>query len=137
MTDHLRIVDRIEDAEPIRPFGNQTNGGRDDQDSKSVAISATPYVWRDPQNIPARDWIYGRSLLRGSLSMFVAPGAAGKTALTVGTAMALITGRDLLGKKVWIGPCRVWLWNLEDSCDELDRLVQAAAMHWSIDAAGM
>jgi hypothetical protein len=28
-------------------------------------VSATPYVWREPTAIPPRDWIYGRSILRG------------------------------------------------------------------------
>jgi hypothetical protein len=95
-------------------------------------ISATPYTWRDPSSIPLRDWVYGRQLLRGSVSVLVAPGATGKTALMTGTALALATGRDLLGKRVWGGPKAVWLWNLEDSGDELARGIQAAALHWQV-----
>ena len=93
---------------------------------------ATPYRWRDPRAIPRRDWVYGRQLLRGTVSVVIAPGATGKTALLVGTAMALTTGRDLLDKRVWGRPQRVWLWNLEDSGEELSRLIQAAALHWRI-----
>ena len=95
-------------------------------------ISATPYRWRDPETIPTRDWQYGHQLLRASVSIVVAPGATGKTALMTGTALALATGRALLGVEVWGGPKRVWLWNLEDSGEELARGIQAAAMHWGI-----
>lgn len=98
------------------------------------AIKATPYVCRDPSEIPLRPWVYGRQLLRGSLSVLVAPGAVGKTALTVGTALAMVTGRALLDKTVWEGPKRVWLWNLEDSGDELSRLIEAGRLHWNISA---
>lgn len=98
----------------------------------STAIKATPYQWRDPASIPPRAWVYGHMLLRGSLTVVVAPGATGKTALMIGTAMALATGRNLLGPKVWSGPKRVWLWNLEDSGEEMARGVQAGAIHWGI-----
>jgi hypothetical protein len=98
-------------------------------------ISATPYRCRDPKEMPLRPWVYGRQLLRGSLSLVVAPGATGKTALLVGTALALATGRALLDKTVWEGPKRVWLWNLEDSLDELARLIEAGRIHWRIPAA--
>lgn len=95
-------------------------------------IKATPYNCKDPTELPRRPWIYGRQLLRGSLSVVVSPGAVGKTALMVGTALALATGRALLDKQVWGGPKRVWLWNLEDSELELSYLIEAARKHWSI-----
>ena len=98
----------------------------------STAMKATPYRWRDPASIPPRAWVYGHMLLRGSLTVVVAPGATGKTALMIGTALALATGRNLLGPRVWSGPKRVWLWNLEDSGEEMGRGVQASAIHWGI-----
>ncbi|HEX8444152.1 MAG TPA: AAA family ATPase [Allosphingosinicella sp.] len=100
-----------------------------------LKISATPYECRDPRHIPLRPWVYGRQLLRGSLSLVVAPGATGKTALLAGTALALASGRSLLDKQVWDGPKRVWLWNLEDSLEELARLIEAARLHWNISPA--
>ena len=36
-------------------------------------ITATPYVWRDPATIPPRSWVYGRYLLRGTVTAFVPP----------------------------------------------------------------
>jgi hypothetical protein len=98
-------------------------------------VTATPYRWRDPKSIPMRPWVYGRQLLRGTVSVLIAPGAAGKTAMLTGVALSLATGRGLLGKTVWGGPKRVWIWNLEDPEEDLSRLVQAAAMHWVIREA--
>ena len=118
----VSLEDRIAAAEPS---------------DSAYAISATPYVWREPSLIPQRQWLYGRTLLRGSLSMLVAPGASGKTALLAGMALSLVSGRDLLGSRVWEGPSRVWLWNLEDSADEMARLIQAGAKHWGLTSADL
>lgn len=98
-------------------------------------IKATPFVWRAAHTLSRRPYIYGRQLLRGTVSAVIAPGATGKSYLMTGTALALATGRNLLGYEVWEGPKRVWLWNLEDSGDELARGFIAAALHWNIGEA--
>lgn len=103
----------------------------------SPSVSATPYVWRDPATIKPREWVYGRSIQRGHVRAIVAQGGAGKTILSVGEALAMATGRDILGQRVVGGPRRVWLWNLEDDGDELARIIQAACKHWNISAADL
>lgn len=95
-------------------------------------IAATPYQCRDPHEMPRRPWVFGRKLLRGSMSNTIAPGAVGKTAYEIGEALSLATGRSLLGKTVWEGPKRVWIWNLEDPGLELAYLIEAARLHWGI-----
>jgi hypothetical protein len=45
----------------------------------------------------------------------------------VAAALSLASGRELLGKTVWGGPKRVWLWNLEDDHDELARQIIACS----------
>jgi hypothetical protein len=45
-----------------------------------------------------------------------------------------LTGRDLLGTSVYGGPLRVWLWNLEDPRDELERRIAATCQHYGITA---
>ncbi|AYJ86893.1 recombinase RecA [Sphingomonas paeninsulae] len=97
-----------------------------------LKITATPYQWCDPSQIKLREWVYGRSIQRGHLRAVVAQGGAGKTILSVGEALCMATGRNLLGQTVPGGPKRVWLWNLEDDGDELARIVQAACLHWDI-----
>lgn len=119
-----------EDARPFAPV--PLDGGRGKPEAEPVTVVATPYVWRDPTTIKPREWVYGRSIQRGHVRAILAPGAAGKTILSVGEALAMATGRNLLGQEVPGGPKRVWLWNLEDDGEELSRIIQAACKHWSI-----
>jgi hypothetical protein len=102
-----------------------------DAASNVVSFDPIPFVFSDPSKIPLRDWIYGKYLLRGIVSMTIASGAVGKTSLKIVEALALATGRPLLGVDV-PKPCRVWLFNLEDSVLELRRRVSAAMMHYNI-----
>lgn len=106
----------------------------------AAAISAIPFGWPAAHTIPQRRWLYGRQLQRGNVGAIVAPGATGKTALTVGMALAMASGRPLLGHEVHGGPKRVWLWNLEDAREELNRSIIAAAMFHNVapaDASGL
>lgn len=120
MTGLLRIADRIDAADPLRSTGH-------------LGVTATPYAWRAPDTIPARPWVYGRWFLRGTVTACVAPGGVGKSTFLAGTALALATARNFMGKSTWDGPQRVWLWNLEDDLDELSRSIQAAAKRFNID----
>lgn len=95
-------------------------------------VKATPYEWVDPSSLPPRRFLYGFELSRGQASAVVAPGAAGKTTLKIGRALCMASGRSLLGEKVWNGPHRVWVWNLEDPGEELQKSVAAFALHHSL-----
>jgi hypothetical protein len=91
----------------------------------------TVFEWEDPTAIPVRDWIYGRHLIRRHVSATIASGAVGKTSLKIVEALALATGRPLLGQDV-PKRSRVWLFNLEDDMIELRRRVSAAMIHYNI-----
>ena len=93
----------------------------------------TPFMLPDHTTIRPRDWLYDRHYIRGYISATVAPGGAGKSSLVIVEALAMATGRDLLGVK----PRRrlkVWLWNGEDPLDELQRRIAAACKHYGISA---
>ncbi|BBC00110.1 AAA family ATPase [Bradyrhizobium elkanii] len=94
-------------------------------------ITAQPYRWIDPSRIPQRQWIYGRSLIRRFLSSTVAPGGVGKSTLALADAVAMATGRDLLGVKP-AAPLRVWYWNFEDPLEEIERRVAAIMLHYRL-----
>jgi hypothetical protein len=99
--------------------------------AEQPVISASPFVWRDPASIPPRAWLYGRHYIRQFLTCTIAPGGLGKTTLSVVEALAMATGRSLIG----ITPAtraRVWLWNGEDPADELDRRIIAAMIQHKI-----
>lgn len=96
-------------------------------------VKATPYVWRPPETIPMREWLYGRLLVRKFLSATVAPGGVGKSRLVIAEALAQTSGKPLLGIKPE-RPLRVWHWNLEDPQDETARCIQGAALHFGLSA---
>ena len=98
-------------------------------------IKATPYDWRDPTKIPRRQWVFGRWLLSGTVAVVVAPGGMGKSTLISGMALSLASGRECLGKTVWGGAKRVWVWNQEDDIVELSRSIQAAAKLHGLEPA--
>src|SRR5215203_958556 len=62
-------------------------------------ITATPFKWIEPKSIPPREWIYDYHYIRQFVSTTVAPGGVGKTVFTIVEALAMATGRDLLGVK--------------------------------------
>jgi hypothetical protein len=98
-------------------------------------ISATPFVWRDPAKIPPREWLFGRHYIRRYATGTVAPGGTGKTSLVQTEALSMATGRDLIGGSEIDTPLRVWLWNLEDPLEEVERRFAAAVIHHGIDPA--
>jgi len=64
------------------------------------------------------EWLYGDHLMRNFASATIAPG---KSSLVLAEAIAVATGRGLLG----IIPrqrCRVWCWNGENPADDALRL---------------
>lgn len=110
---------------PFAPYG-------DEGDATPTVIKATPFVWRDPRDIPPRRWLYGRQNLRQFLSVDIAPGGVGKSSVKIVEALAMTSGQALLRKDVFEGPLRVWLYNLEDPMDETERRLHAAADYYNL-----
>jgi AAA domain len=100
-------------------------------ESGSPPIRATPFVWKDPSTIPRREWLYGRLLLRKFVTATISPGGTGKSSLIAAEAMAMVSGKALLGV-LPIQPLKVWLWNLEDPREETERKIYAAALHYDL-----
>jgi hypothetical protein len=97
-------------------------------------LTATPFRWRDPLKLPPRRWLYGRYYIRKFVSTTIAHSGIGKSSRAIVEALALTTGRTLLG----VTPaerCKVWVWNGEDPRDELERRVIAAMQHYGITQA--
>lgn len=97
----------------------------------AYTITAQPFVWQDPTTFPRRQWLYGRHLVRKFVSCTVAPGGMGKSSLALVEAVAMATGRPLLGVKV-DKPLVVWVINLEDPLEEIQRRVLAVLLHFRI-----
>jgi len=83
------------------------------------------------ETMPPRPWVMGTDLIKGEVSALFAKGGTGKSSLVILQALAIATGRPLLGVKVY-GKRKVWLWNGEDGIEELQRRIVAAMMHYGI-----
>jgi hypothetical protein len=106
------------------------SSGNSDARAKPL-ISATSFTLRDPKLIPQRNVLYGKHLIRKFGSATIAAGGVGKTKLIIAEALAMVTGRPLLG----IRPeerSKVWVWNGEDPLEEIERSVAAACIHFRI-----
>jgi hypothetical protein len=103
---------------------------------KLAAANDTPLLLKparlpDPRKIPPRRWLLGTQLLRGFVTVLVAPGGTGKSIYAMTAALALTTGQKLLGLHVWERVnCAVIN---EDPMDELERRLAALLIRHTID----
>lgn len=81
----------------------------------------------DPQTLLPRQWLYGTQLIRGFVTVLVAPGGTGKSAYAMAVGMALAARRQFLGDHIF-APVNVAIINLDDPMDELERRVAAVML---------
>jgi hypothetical protein len=91
----------------------------------------TVYDMFDEASIEPRRWIYGNHYLRSFVSVLASAGGVGKTSLQIVEALAIVTGKPLLGEPVK-EQTNVWIVNLEDPLEEIQRRVLAAMKHYGI-----
>jgi AAA domain len=84
---------------------------------------------------PKRRWLHGTDLVRGAVSLLVAPGARGKSSWLVTLALACASNQPLLGAKIFGGPLRVLLISAEDPLSELALRIRAAMQHYGLTDA--
>lgn len=101
--------------------------------AEQSALRAVPFQWKEPEDIPPRSWIYGRHYIRQFVSITGGVGGVGKSSLQIVEALAIATGKPLLGKEP-TESCPVWYINLEDPSEEIDRRIMAAAIHYGLKA---
>lgn len=98
---------------------------------RSVALELRRAEDVDPKMIPPRRWLYGRSLVRSFVSVLVAPGGTGKSLWAMAVGVSLATGISLLGEHVY-SRTNVWLINLDDPMDELNRRFAALRIRYNL-----
>jgi len=114
------------------------SGAKSVEQVKQEAIESerqwpTPFDPIDPASIPKRRWIYARHYIRSNVSVLASAGGVGKTSMQTVEALAIVTGKPLLEERV-VEPCNVWLINLEDPMEEMQRRLAAAMIHYEIKA---
>lgn len=98
----------------------------------SAPLECVPLQPIGPANIPPRPWAYGRFLMFGNAAVLGAVDGGGKGAISVVMMLATITGRPLLGERVWrTGPVAIVTY--EDDETEWHRRIAAACIHYDLD----
>lgn len=85
----------------------------------------TVYDFWDASKLEPRKWIYGKHYLRKFVSVLASAGGVGKTSMIIAEALSIASGKPLLGEAVH-ERCKVWIVNLEDPMEEMQRRVLAA-----------
>ncbi|MDE2096601.1 MAG: AAA family ATPase [Patescibacteria group bacterium] len=112
-------------AEPESIFGAESGT------PAAPRLAATPYAFPPASAIPPREFLYGTHYLREYISTTIAPTKAGKSSLGIVEALAMASGKPLLGVTP-TGLYRVRIWNGEDPILEMQRRVFAAIQEYGL-----
>lgn len=115
-----------------RQGAQQAKAMRQQAEDAKAADWPTLYDMFDEASVPPRQWVYGNHYLRSFVSVLASAGGIGKTSMQIVEALAIATGRPLLGEVVH-EPCSVWIINLEDPLEEMQRRILAAMKHYEIE----
>jgi len=91
----------------------------------------TPYDTFDGLTLPRREWIYGYDYIKKYISVTASAGGVGKTSAIIVEALAIATGKPLLGTTVK-EQTNAWIINLEDPIVEMQMRTVAAMQHYNL-----
>ena len=133
ITEHAAIPSPTKREEPkpdnVVPFAGKAT--TEQPEPEKGLITLTPFKWISPHLIPPRDWLYGTEYIRKFLTLDISPGGVGKSSLVIAEALAMVTGKPLLGITPK-GLFRVSYFNGEDPMEELSRRVMAAIQYFGL-----
>jgi hypothetical protein len=108
---------------------NQAISNADDEDA--MQSWPTPYNMFNALTLPRREWVYGYDYIKKYISVTASAGGIGKTSAIIVEALAIATGKPLLGVDVK-EQTNVWIINLEDPISEMQMRTIAAMQHYNI-----
>lgn len=92
--------------------------------SKKMLFKPTRLELNGINAISPRAFIYRKWLIKGAVTVLIAPGGRAKSSLTLSKAIDLACGVDHLGAKI-VRPRSVFLYNAEDPIMEMERRAEA------------
>ena len=100
-------------------------------DENAMQSWPTPYNMFNALTLPKREWVYGYDYIKKYISVTASAGGIGKTSAIIVEAIAIATGKPLLGVAVK-QQTNVWVINLEDPMSEMQMRTIAAMQHYNI-----
>lgn len=119
------------DSEKIFDLYNRRARGENPDRMPRPPLELHPARLPEGREIQPREWLYGTQLIRGYVTVLVAPGGTGKSAYAMGVVMSLVANKSFLGDHIFSQVNGV-IFNLDDPMDELERRVAALMMHHRI-----
>ncbi|MBF0341346.1 MAG: AAA family ATPase [Magnetococcales bacterium] len=105
--------------------------------NKASLLDPKPLRIPGAADILPRPWVFGRRLIKGQVSILVAPPGNSKSTCALHIGLAVVTGRsDILGIKVHSREA-VWIFNNEDDLAEAARRISAASIFHKISNADL
>jgi RecA-family ATPase len=86
------------------------------------------------RDLRPRAWVMKDRLLRGYMTLTVAPGGVGKSLFNILEGMSIATGKSLTHNEVK-ETGNVWYYNTEDSLEELNLRIDAARKYYQMDGS--
>ena len=121
--DKALVIDDLQDRFAL---------GRLGMDAPAPPMAFKPFSLKTAMaEVKPRSWLYGRHYIRGFLSITLAPGGVGKSSLALVEAVAMATGRPLLGASPH-RPLRVVYWCGEDPEEEIWRRIWAICRNYGV-----
>jgi RecA-family ATPase len=102
-----------------------------EKEAEAQKVKASPFAFRPASEIPSRQFLYGTHLIRRFVSSTIGHGGGGKSSLLIAEALAMASGKSLLGEKP-SHPLRVWYWNGEDPYEEIERRIAATMQQYGL-----
>jgi hypothetical protein len=116
------------------PANNPT--GTTGPNAASVPLRAV-HISNLPLIPPKRHWLHGTDLIRGAVTLLVAPGGRAKSTWLLACGLACASGRPLLNSHVFGGPLRVLCLSTEDGMHEMSLRLRAAMKHYGLTDANV
>ena len=118
--------------DPIKERMQQQSQAVSNADDENAMQSwPTPYNMFDALTLPRREWVYGYDYIKKYISVTASAGGIGKTSAIIVEALAIATGKPLLGTAVK-QQTNVWVINLEDPMSEMQMRTIAAMQHYGL-----
>lgn len=139
-------------ATPVDPFEGLEHWLEKEEDDPFVGIdlNSSPFFQGDPAAAPPpkvinaperrvaikppepRQWLHGRYLIRGHMTMTAAPGGTGKSTAVMTELLEIACQKNVTGQKLW-RPAKVLYINGEDPIDEIERRLYACILKHGFD----
>ena len=129
----VKVFRRNDAQEDFADARDVFDDGIADEAPTAPKIDFPPFEWTPLEGLPQREYVFEPAYERGYVTLTVAAGGAGKSALVRVECLEMASGVALLGSNAPPKPARVGYWDGEDDIDEDRRAFGAIVTHYGLN----